>query len=310
MNIAIVSASGVNVQEIDDRWLLTALTDRGMRPTVVRWDDPDVGWPAFDAVWLRSCWDYHRRYAEFVAWLRRADAAGTRFVTDASLVLRNSHKRYLLQLQDAGVPVPRLELARQGEAFDTIGFLESARRAGQDWPDVVIKPAVSASAYRTFRASAVTREDAAARVQEILADGDAILQCFVPEIGTHGEWSLVFIDGGLSHAVRRLPPSGEFRSQLEFGAKLTVETPPAAMQAIALRALSVISGRDNDLPCIARIDLVDTPTGPVLMEVELIEPVLYFGQVSGAADRAIDAIARRLAQSPTTAATPLSATAR
>lgn len=315
--LALVSAAGVDVQAIDDRWLLTAAHDRGIDATVVRWDDPAVDWPAFDAVWLRSCWDYHLRYADFTAWLRRTEAAGTRFVNAAELVLRNSHKRYLLRLQQDGIPVAPLRLVSQGDdRFDTARFLadveQDAASAGGDadgggggggdasaranadtsWPDVVIKPAVSASAYRTWRASAVPREESAARVAEMLADGDVILQRFVPEIGTHGEWSVIFFDGGFSHAVRRLPPAGEFRSQLEFGATLIVATPPASMLRTAHSAL--LSLCDGRAPCVARLDLVETASGPVVMEVELIEPVLYFGQVPGAATCALDCIVKKM----------------
>lgn len=290
MKIALVSAAGVDVQAIDDRWLLAAARDRGLDATVVRWDDPAVDWSAFDAVWLRSCWDYHLRYAEFTAWLRRADDAGTRFVNAADVVLRNSHKRYLLRLQQDGIPVAPLRLVPQGERFDTARFLAETA-AEMDWPDVVIKPAVSASAYRTWRASTLPREESAARVAEMLADGDVIFQRFVPEIGTRGEWSVIFFDGGFSHAVRRLPPAGEFRSQLEFGATLAVATPSTPMLATAHTALLRLC--DGRAPCVARLDLVDTGSGPVVMEVELIEPVLYFGEVPGAATRALECIVRQ-----------------
>lgn len=287
MDIALVTATGVDIGAIDDSVLLQAFHARGLRPEVVRWDDPSVDWPAFDAVWLRSCWDYHKRYPDFVSWLHRAARDAVRFVNPAALVLKNAHKGYLLGLQAAGIPVPPLHLAPGGEPFDTARFL-----AGSGWPDTVIKPAVSASAYNTWRAGAVPVAESAARVDEMLASGDVILQRFVPEIGTRGEWSLIYIDGALSHAVRRLPPAGEFRSQLEFGATLSVEPPSAAMAGVARAALASIS--DGEIPCMARLDLVESDEGPVVMEVELIEPVLYFRQAAGAADRAIDALLRRV----------------
>lgn len=285
MDIALVTATGVNIGAIDDSVLLQAFHARGLRPEVVRWDDPAVHWPAFDAVWLRSCWDYHKRHPEFIAWLDRATRDGVRFVNPAPLVARNSHKGYLLALQAAGVPVPPLRLAARGEPFDTAGFL-----AASGWADTVIKPAVSASAHNTWRASAVSMAESAIRVDEMLVTGDVIFQQFVAEIGTRGEWSMIFIDGALSHAVRRQPPAGEFRSQLEFGATMSVEAPSTAMTDVARAALVSVS--DGDLPCIARLDLVESDAGPVVMEVELIEPVLYFRQAPGSADRAIDAVLR------------------
>jgi glutathione synthase/RimK-type ligase-like ATP-grasp enzyme len=293
MQIALVTATGVAVSELDDRFLVQALSARDVEVAVVRWDDPLVDWRRFDAVCLRSCWDYVRRYDEFVMWLDRVDRAGARWTNPARAVLWNSHKRYLLDLRDAGVPVAPLRLVSQGERFDTIRFL-----AETDWPDVVIMPAVSASAYRTWLASGSTPEESAARVAEIHAGGDVILQRFVPEIGV-GEWSLVFVDGEISHTVLKRPAPGEFRSQPEFGGSITAQAPPRGIADVARSALSV-AARHGD-PCLVRIDLVDADGGPLVMEVELIEPVLFFEYAPGSADRAADALLQRVRASATRA---------
>src|SRR5262249_459946 len=53
----------------DDRALVPALSARGIEVCAAVWSDATVDWSAFDAVVLRSCWDYHLRFAEFRAWL-------------------------------------------------------------------------------------------------------------------------------------------------------------------------------------------------------------------------------------------------
>ena len=53
----------------------------------------------------------------------------------------------------------------------------------------------------------------------MLAEGEAIVQRFVPEI-VDGELSLVFVEQEFSYAVRRKPTTGEFRTQREFGASI------------------------------------------------------------------------------------------
>jgi hypothetical protein len=248
----------------------------------------------------------------------------------AKAIVWNSHKRYLLDLRAAGVAVPALRLVPQGATFDTAKFLaephdvapqlasapasagdrdlasdddgvsdgvrdvDGASDGDDRWADVVIKPAVSASAYRTWRASTVTIDESAVRVAAMLTEGDVILQRFVPEIATAGEWSLIMVDGELNHAVRRVPAAGDFRSQRDYGAAVTLGDPPRALMATARLALAC-AGQHGGEPYVARLDLVETASGPVVMEVELIEPSLYLVDAADAATRIAAAIHRRAA---------------
>jgi glutathione synthase/RimK-type ligase-like ATP-grasp enzyme len=290
MRIALVTAAGVDIETLDDRLLADALTTQhGVDVHMPRWDDAALSaadWAAFDAVCLRACWDYHLRYDEFVDWFTRVDRAGVRWINPAAGMLWNSHKRYLIDLRDDGVPIAELRLVPRGAACDLQALL-----ADTGWRDAIVKPAVSASAYRTWRSGAVTPEVSRERLREMLADGDAIVQRFVPEIAD-GEWSLVFVEEDLSHAVRRRPPSGEFRSQREFGAAVTTEAPSSSLLATARDALRSASRFGS--PCLTRVDLVETGDGPIVMEVELIEPVLFFGYAPGSAVRAASALAARM----------------
>jgi glutathione synthase/RimK-type ligase-like ATP-grasp enzyme len=158
-----------------------------------------------------------------------------------------------------------------------------------------VKPAVSASAYRTWRTGTVASEVSRERLREMLAEGDVIVQRFVPEIAA-GEWSLVFVEEALSHAVRRRPPSGEFRSQSEFGATITTEAPSPSLLATARDALRSASRFGS--PCLTRVDLVETADEPIVMEVELIEPVLFFRYAPGSAARAASALVSRMRAEP------------
>jgi glutathione synthase/RimK-type ligase-like ATP-grasp enzyme len=293
MRIALVTAANVDVETLDDQLLADALrSGHGVDVVMPRWDDPALSaadWAAFDAVCLRSCWDYHLRYDEFVDWFTRVDRAGVRWINPAPGMLWNSHKRYLIDLQDDGVPLAALRFIPRGGTCDLQALLAEHAEAG--WTDAIVKPAISASAYRTWRAGAVTPEVSRELLREMLAEGDAIVQRFVPEIAD-GEWSLVFVEEELSHAVRRRPPTGEFRSQREFGAAITNEPPSSSLLATARDALRSASRFGS--PCLTRVDLVETGDGPIVMEVELIEPVLYFGYASGSAARAASALVARM----------------
>jgi glutathione synthase/RimK-type ligase-like ATP-grasp enzyme len=290
MRIALVTAAGVDTGTLDDRVLADVLTvEHGVDVLMPRWDDPSLSeaeWASFDAVCLRSCWDYHLRYDEFLDWFARVDRAGVRWINPAAGLRWNSHKRYLLDLRRDGVPIADLRFVPRGGACDLEALL-----AETGWTEVIVKPAVSASAYRTWRSSAVTPEVSRERLREMLAEGEAIVQRFVPEI-VNGELSLVFVEQDFSHAVRRKPTTGEFRTQREFGASIAMETPSAALLATARDALRVVNR--FGAPCLTRVDLVETGDGPIVMEVELIEPMLFFGYAPGSAARAASALVARM----------------
>jgi glutathione synthase/RimK-type ligase-like ATP-grasp enzyme len=294
MRIALVTAANVDVEKLDDRALADALiVDHGVDVYKPRWDEPALApadWAAFDAVCLRSCWDYHLRYDEFLDWLARADRAGVRWINPAPGVRWNSHKRYLIDLEDDGVPIADSRFVPRGGTCDVESLLTET-----GWPEAIVKPAVSASAYRTWRTSAVSPEVSRERLRELLAESDAIVQRFVPEI-VDGEWSLVFVEDALSHAVRKRPRAGDFRTQSELGAVATAERPSAALVATARHALRVASR--FGAPCLTRIDLVETGAGPIVMEVELIEPMLFFGYAPGSAARAASALVARMRAAP------------
>ena len=222
------------------------------------WDDPSVDWAAFDAVVIRSTWDYPTRLPEFLAWLDRLPVP----VHNPSEVLRtNADKCYLKALREAGVPtVPTLWLApgaRLGAAMAAVG-----------WPEAVVKPVVSAGARETRR---VRIEEALAR--DLCApDEPCMLQPFWELVAERGEWSLLYFGGRYSHAVRKRPAPRDFRVQEMFGGVTTSERPPSRVRAAAEAVIAAAGPL-----AYARVDLFDTDEGPQVVEVELIEPCLFLG---------------------------------
>ncbi len=241
-----------------DVLLRRALERRGHAVEQVAWTDPAANWAAFDGVFVRSTWDYHLRAGEFLAWLDRLDRARVPCANPTALLRWNLDKRYLAGLAAAGVAVPDTVWLGPGERADVA---EVVRARG--WAAAVAKPLVSASAHRT------------ALVSSGEVEGSAMLQALVPEIRTAGERSLVFLGGALSHAVVKRPAPGDFRVQKEHGGTWAREAPPEATVAFAKRVL----GLAPDAPALARVDLVETARGPVLMELEVLEPELFLGEV-------------------------------
>ncbi|ONI74313.1 hypothetical protein BWI15_13385 [Kribbella sp. ALI-6-A] len=241
--------------------LVPALRAAGLEPDVRVWTDPSVDWSSYDAVLLRSVWDYHTRYLEFTEWLGQLDKAGVRLINDSGLVRWNSDKSYLLELRERGVAIVPSQVAAGACLREVVGGL-----SGQE---IVVKPTVSASALHTVRGVAGSEE--LSRAMDDLPDTVYLVQPFQPEVQTDGEWSLMFFGGVYSHAVVKRPGTGDYRVQHEYGGTAEQAEPPAAVIAGATEALAALS----TTPAYARVDGIVSAGRFLLMELELIEPYLF-----------------------------------
>lgn len=283
--IALATYEGAPELAPDDRALVPALASIDIETKAVVWSDSTVDWTAFDAVIVRSCWDYHLRLDEFRSWLDRLEAAAVATFNSPSLIRWNADKRYLLDLARRGVAtIPTMVVS--GGTADDVGRVAAA----EEWSRVVIKPAVSASGYETYALDAPFDPGAAAIAGRVASLGDMLVQPFAREVPRDGEYSFTFIDGEFSHAtIKRAAPT-EFRVQTEHGGSVAaIEAPPGLVtQARAvLRALP-------EIPLYARVDGIARESAFLLMELELIEPNLFLEFSNGAAERLVSAIKRRL----------------
>lgn len=281
----------------DDQLLADALRQRGATPSAVPWDS-DVDWSTFDLVVLRSPWDYFLRAAEFAAWIDRLEAQGVPLVNPYPVVRWNGDKRYLIELEQAGIEiVPTILVERDADQPSLAGLL-----AERDWDEAVVKPVVSAGGHGTWRASLPTAAEDEARFQALRASatGDVFVQPFMPEVVSAGEWSLLFVDGVYSHAAIKRPQAGNFLVQHVHGGTYAPATAHPQVIADAQRVLEVAAAcatvRVEEL-AYARVDgVVQSRDGVerlVLMELECMEPSLFLLQAADAADRFARAFAAR-----------------
>jgi glutathione synthase/RimK-type ligase-like ATP-grasp enzyme len=248
---------------------------------VVVWHDPAVDWGAFDLVVIRSTWDYFDRLDEYLDWVDRVHAV-SRVINSPKVVRWNSHKGYLRELGDAGLPVlPSLAFPRGAK-----DPLEQMVATG--WGDVVIKPAVDGGARGALKAPAGSAE-AGAHLAALVAAGDTIVQPYAAGVEA-GEVSLFFFGGELSHAVRKVPKPGDYRVQALHGGSEEVHRPSAAELDVAARAMDLAP----DALVYARVDLIDVEGQPTLMELELIEPDLFLRASPGSAARFAAAVVAAL----------------
>lgn len=286
--LAIATSADYPSIQPDDAHLAASLERLGMQPVVCVWNDPAVDWPAFDAVLIRTIWDYFKHPTAFLGWLDRLDRLGVPTINDSALLRWNSDKRYLLELARHGVAVIPTRLA---SAAELPGVL--AAMAGQQ---VVIKPSISGGAWHTLRGDAgdAALATAAARLPREL---DYLVQPFVPEIVSEGEWSLLYFAGEYSHAVLKRPAAGDYRVQGEHGGSAELARPDAATLAAADRALAAVAAIGHGGHAYVRVDGVVSGGRFLIMELELIEPFLHLAVHPAAAERLAQDVADRLARS-------------
>jgi hypothetical protein len=264
--------------DVDEELLLGRLRAAGLNVTLAAWEDAAVFEEEGVNV-VRSTWNYYRHLPDFLAWVERASTTGTLW-NPAEVIRWNCHKQYLLELEAKGVPVIPTECIRRGSHEALTDVL--SRRG---WSDAVVKPAVSAGSYRTMRVTVGKLDAGATHFASVLAEGDVLVQPYVKSVEGYGERSLIFIDGELTHSVRK---SARFLGEEE---QVTVAPEIGAEeQAVALKVLSNVS-----TPLLyARVDLARDEAGrPMLMELELIEPSLFLKQSEAATEKFVAAIARR-----------------
>lgn len=269
-------------EPIDGALLAGACASAGITAAYVDWASPGVDWSAFDLVVIRSTWDYAPVLEQFLGWARRVP----RLANPASVISWNSSKTYLGELIDKGVPTVPTAFVEPGAAAQLPADGE-----------FVVKPATGAGSLGVGRFDSA--DSAARRHIGALHDAGrvAMVQPYLGAVDERGETSLIFIGGRYSHAIRKGPmlPGGRVhpltmaeRDELFVAEQIVRREPEEAEHEVARAALEVIPGGADLL--YARVDLLPSDRGPLVGELELIEPSLFLRFGDGAAARLADAI--------------------
>jgi glutathione synthase/RimK-type ligase-like ATP-grasp enzyme len=283
-NVAFVTYNQAPNFTDDDIYAAQELTKRGITVTPALWDSETVDWKLFDLIVMRSPWDYYKRFAEFSEWLNTLE--GLPLWNPLNVIRWNYDKSYMRDLQNRGVPIVPTVVIPQG-AERTL----EAMIADHGWLKAIVKPTISAGAYETWMTEPQYAKDDQAAFDALLKKSAVMIQPFIPEITQAGEWSFIFFDKQFSHAVLKKPRPGDFRVQPQWGGTTEgITEPPAALLAQAELVLNAVT----EPLLYARVDGVEVEGKFLLMELELIEPRLFFHNAPDASVRFADAVEKRL----------------
>lgn len=233
----------------------------------ISWRNKDINWNDFDAVIIRSCWDYQDHCDEFLTVLDRINKSSAILMNSLDIVHWNINKLYLAELEKQGVPiVPTIWENNYSEKA-----LQSASEIFNN-SNLIIKPCISANADDTYRLNLKGKNFEQANLKASFTEREFMIQPFMPAIIDEGEFSLFFFNNQYSHAILKTPKSDDFRVQEEHGGQLASIIPEDKLMQTAKHAL-------NKIPyatLYARLDFVRHNDEFAMMEAELIEPSLYF----------------------------------
>jgi glutathione synthase/RimK-type ligase-like ATP-grasp enzyme len=262
----------------EDGDALSAELDR--RGVTARWV-PWTAWhelPAASADTLtviRSTWDYTAQRQRFLDWTRGV----RRIANDADVVAWNTDKTYLADLAGAGVPTVPTTFAAPGAEIEL-----------PDADEYVVKPSVGAGSRGAGRFTHQNAAAARAHAATLHAAGRTVMvQPYLAGVDDVGETTLVYFDGRFSHAVRKgaMLPTGTAHA-VDAGAlfvakNITACRADAQQIAVGAATLGAVRDRFGADQLYTRVDLLPSPDGPVVIEVELTEPSLFLGY--GAVER-------------------------
>lgn len=286
-SIALATYKDLPLLDPDDQLLQQSLAARGYQVLPAIWNDGDFDWSKHQACVLRSTWDYHLAYEDFVKWID-AVSKSSRLFNPAQMVKWNSRKTYLRELEDAGLPVIPTVFIGQNESVPSDGSALLNAMLERNWSEAVIKPSIGLASSGVRKIKQIDAPAAQGHLDQLLKRSEVMIQEFMPSVADYGERALIFIDGKYSHCVRK-SAFQKLAAAGHAGESAAVDDPVEIK--LGQEVLSFL----KETPLYARVDLVrDSEFKPRLIEFELVEPSLFISFCPASADLFADAIIRRL----------------
>lgn len=262
--------------ECYDHLVIPHLEQLDWQVETLDWHDLSIDWNDYDYVIVRSTWDYQEHQQKFVQVLQNIDNSNATLLNPLDVMKWNISKTYLKELEQQGIDIiptvwcDNFDLTKVTSVFEQFGCSE-----------IIIKPCISAGSFHTYRLTPQALAEQAGQLAKVFDNIDFMVQPFIENILSAGEFSLFYFNGDLSHTIVKQPQQGDFRVQEEFGGDIRLVEAPDALRQVAETLLTKI----QDTLLYVRIDMVQHEGKYLLMELELIEPSLYFNLDEGSAKR-------------------------
>jgi glutathione synthase/RimK-type ligase-like ATP-grasp enzyme len=281
--------------EKESIFLKEALGKRGIDANIVRWEDPDIDWSDADLVISRTTSSYLFDLENFFRWTEKVEETTT--LWNSSRVMKwNHHKRYIMELQEKGIPVPETILIHQNTGKPFKKILDEI-----PWADFVLKPCIGAGScgLKRFQKDSHDLETHYLNLNrygfQIEYPGlgsldftpcDTLVQPYLPEVIDNGEASLIYYGGKFSHSVIKKVKQGDYRAHPDWGAEVLLYDPTVEEIEVGHRVLDAVGHPVH----FARLDMIPSDNGPYVIEIELIDPMMFFNHQPETADNYADHI--------------------
>ena len=251
----------------EDRLVMDGLEKLNLRTIKKDWNDTNFNWSSTKSAIFRSTWDYFDQFSNFRNWLELVKEQ-CYLINPYEQINWNLDKHYLLDLQKLDLPIVESVFVSKKTQLN----LETISKS-KNWKDIVIKPTISGAARHTYH----LENDEIKKFQDkwlsLTNDEDFMVQEFQKNILSTGEIAVMIFGGEYSHSVLKKAKKGDFRVQDDFGG--SVEKINPSLEIIELAEKTVKSLKT--MPLYARVDIIlDNDSSPVISELELIEPELWF----------------------------------
>lgn len=276
-----------NLDELfgEDDLLLEGFETRGFQASPVVWNQPNIDWSRFDVALIRSTWDYLDEREQFLRVLSQIEASSCRLFNPLSVVRWNLDKRYLFDLEKWGIPIIPTHLLSRIEPDDIKNLLLNKQAQA-----AVVKPTIGLGGSYSYRVSLDDLDDFVTKLRANRPEHDYLIQPFIENVLTEGEWSYIFFNGQLSHVLLKKPAPGDYRVQGIYGGTIQVAEPSIEDR---LQAEAVMANLPFDL-IYARLDFVRVSGSLSVIEIELIEPIFSFNLVPESIARLVDTVSAAL----------------
>ncbi len=246
---------------IDDNLALPALLKAGFNVETKSWNAV-CDWSQYRAAIVRTTWDYTQKLDEFLVALKNISSQ-TQLVNDHETIRWNAQKTYLRDLKNWGLSIIPTEFSWPQNWTSLFTMWQT--------DTLMVKPQIGASSVNTFK---ITRETIPAGP---LFVGKPLIQPFRKRIFSEGEFSFHFFYGEFSHAIQKIPKQGDYRVQEEYGGNIISIAPSPQDLALATSIYKIVESKLQTPTLFHRVDLVRNDNGELeIMELELVEPSLYF----------------------------------